>query len=434
MKSNFERQKPISFLQKHYHWIVAATILLMIFIYGGLNNNLQALHLIPLTEYLSISRADFSFAFLFQTLTSVLSTFFSGFVISRFGCRIPATIALVLVASSYFVLSRIETYPTLIFCGAIMGFALGFCSTAGATLTIRAWFRRHVGAVLGLVTAASGIGASVMAAIQTAAMEAGSFRTSFQFASIALFSCAILVFFLLRNKPEEKGLAPLGEGEEIIRKRKRIADDAFPGHSFKKLCTRPSFYFMFFTTFLSCFGLYLAYALIRSHFVDCGFSATRASAFFSTMMLLLTGSKFLVGALSDRLGARVINLVCLLCGAVSLVLLAFTKTAFVATLSMIFYAIALPTVTIMSPLLSYSLFGYRAQAQYTGIFLAIGSISSFLGTYVSNFIHDIFGSYQPSFLIGAGLCILSIGLFLVLYKMANKERLLSEQDSAPQEP
>ncbi len=426
MKSNPKTKTKRSYLRDHYHWIVAATVLFMIFVHGGVGNNLQSLHLIPITEYLSISRAEFSLAFSAQTITGALSTFLSGFLISRFGCRIPATVGLLTAGIGYLILANIKAYPALIVSGTLLGLTAGFCSTSGAALIVRAWFHRHAGTVLGLVTAASGIGASVMAFLQTAAMESGSFRSSFKVAADSLFLAAILFFVLVRNKPEDKGLVPLGDGEEVVGKRRRIADRAFAGASMKELWTRPAFYLMLLATLLSCFGLYMVLSILRSHFVDVGFSPTRASALYSTMMLFLTASKFLVGFFSDKIGARKVNLFCLLCAATSLALFALTSSFGMATLAVFIYAAALPTVTILTPLVAYSLFGYRAQAQYTGIFLAIVSVSNFFGNYVTNFLHDRFHSYRPSFWISFGIALFCFALFLLIYRLADRDRALQE--------
>lgn len=66
------------FLKENYHWIVAAVVLLMQFIYTGLVNNFSGYHLIPVSEALNISRTQFAFA---NTLRSVAGIFGNLFAI-----------------------------------------------------------------------------------------------------------------------------------------------------------------------------------------------------------------------------------------------------------------------------------------------------------------------------------------------------------------
>ena len=383
-----------TWLHTNYYWVVAGILILMIFVHGGAMNNFSTLHLIPITEHLSIARADFALAYGIKNIASMVSTFFSGFIITKWGSRITAPLGLLLMGISY-----------------------GFCTTSGAVVAIRLWFHRHEGTVLGVVTAASGIGGSLLSIFQTAVMEKGGFQASLYLCAGLAFGLVVLSFLLLRNRPEDIGLAPLGEGE---RRGRRPSSVGFAGFSMQELVKQPAFYLLLFCVILSSFSLYLAFNVIHNFFLDCGFSAAMATGLYSAMMLLVTLTKFLTGFCSDRIGAKKTNLVCVACGAVSLLLLAVMKNLAVAVAAVIAFSVALPIVTLMGPLVAGELIGYRAKAQYAGILVSAVSMANLFGNFLTNLIYDVFGSYRPAFALAAALSVVSILLFLILYRMTDR--------------
>ena len=411
------QKKRSGFLYNHYHWVVAVVLLLMVFVHGGSVNNFSTLHLIPITQKLNISRADFALAYSLKNIVGMVSTFFSGFIIAKMGSRFTAPLGLILLGGSYALVANVESLPMLMVGCAVLGASYGFCTTAGAVAVIRLWFHRHEGTVLGLVSAATGLGGSLLSIIQTAAMEKGSFKDSLMLCAILAFVMAVLVFLLLRNRPEDMGLLPLGEGERVKKRPKTVG---FAGLSMEQLWKQPVFYLQLGCVILSCFALYLSFNVVRNFFVDCGFSAAQATGLYSAMMLLLSVTKLAAGACCDRIGARKVNIICLVCSVVSLLMLALMRNFAMAVVAMIFYTVALPLLTMMGPLVASTVLGYRGQAQYTGILLAAVSFANLFGNYLTNWIYDQYKSYRPSFMLAAILSAISIVLYLILHRMADK--------------
>ncbi|MBQ8796645.1 MAG: MFS transporter, partial [Oscillospiraceae bacterium] len=279
------RKGTAGFLYVNYHWIIAAVMVMMIFVHGGSMNNFSTLHLIPITERLSIARADFALAYSFKNIASMISTFFSGFIIAKWGSRITTPVGLMLLGVSYVIVANVKSLPMLMVGCVIMGASYGFCTTSGAVAVVRLWFHRHEGTVLGVVTAASGIGGSLLSIAQTAVMEKGGFQASLYLCAGLAFGLVVLSFLLLRNRPEDMGLLPLGDGE---RRGKRPTSVGFAGLPMNALWKQPVFYLLLFCVMLSSFSLYLAFNVVRNFFVDCDFSAAQATGLYSAMLLLVT--------------------------------------------------------------------------------------------------------------------------------------------------
>ncbi len=410
-------------IKKNYHWVIAAVALLQLFFYTGASNNFTNLHLIPVSEHLGISRGDFSVAFSVKNLISMLTTFVSGAIVLKFGYRKVAGISMLLSTAAYLLLAFcLDSYLSLFLYCSILGATNAFCSASGATLIVSNWFHKHRGLVLGIVTAASGLGGSILCLAQTAAIEAFTWRGSFVLAGSGIGIGGILICLLVRNTPEEKGLVPLGEGEEIISKKKKASQEAREGLSLPQLFHRPSFYLMILLTFLSCLCAYILFLVVVPHLQDQGFSATEASMVNSFMMLILAFFKLAIGWLADKIGAKKVQLICMCFMGIGLILFGLAKSLAVAYLAAVCFSVALSVTTVMVPLLSLTLFGYKAQPQYTGIFMGMISGSSMVGGMLSNYLFDSIGSYTPG-LVAAGIVGFAlIPLYLVLYRLTEKDK------------
>ena len=151
-------------------------------------------------------------------------------------------------------------------------------------------------------------------------------------------------------------------------------------------------------------------------------SAADAATVQSIMLLSLAAAKFICGALSDLLGAKFINMLCMICGSIGLVLLTKVDGCSSALISSIFFSVGTVMTTITVPLLSTSLFGYKPQNTIIGIFMALIPASSVITCPIVNMLYDRIGSYSPIFLGTAGIGTVTTVLMIPLFIMAGRDR------------
>ena len=101
-------------------------------------------------------------------------------------------------------------------------------------------------------------------------------------------------------------------------------------------------------------------------------------------------------------------------------------------IAIVVFSMALPVMTILVPLLASSLFGYQAQNQYNGIFLSMVSAAGIVASPISNAVYDRIGTYSPVFLVAAVLTVVLMGGYLLLYRLADKDRAKLEAEEARQ--
>ena len=408
-------------LKNNYHWIIAAMALLQLLIYGGAVNNFSGYHMIPVTEDLEISRTAFSLANSLRAVMGVISTLFSGFLIQRFGYRKAAAAGLAVAGVAYVLFASMQAYWVLLLGSAFMGLSSGICFTAGVSRLINAWFHKHRGTVLGLVTAATGVGSTVLGFIQAAAIEYVSWRLSFVIVAALQLGLAVLIYLLVRNAPKDIGLQPYGINQNTPDKKAKTTH--WTGFSMEILKKRPAYYLMLLCAFLSCMCVLATQYNLVPYFQDCGMTATRTSKIYGIMMLLLGVVKLGMGALCDAIGAQKVTFLCHLACALGLTLvLVLPQTDAAMIGALIVYDLSIPLTTMMFPLLSVDLFGYSAQSQYIGVIMAIASASNIVSGPLANLVRDTVGSYRPVFWATAALSVCLIGLYGLLFTLVRRDR------------
>lgn len=407
----------LKWLKKHYHWIIAVVVFLMLAIDGGTINTLPGLHVVPVSEDMDISRAQFSLAISLKNLVAFTSTLLSGVLMVKFGFRTMATVGLFMSAGAYFFLSRTNSYLGLALGICAIGLSAGFCSMSGANRIISIWFHKNRGTVLGFVSAATGLGGSVMTMLQSAAIERSGWRASFLLAAILLATMAVVLFLLVRNQPQKIGLLPLGDGEIIAHKESKHHQQLFEGKSMQELLKTFPFYLMILCVFFGCLCVYMVSQVVLPYLQTRNLSFSQASSLYSILLLVMSGTKFLAGALCDSLGAKKVTLLCLGFNLLGILALLFARGYVACLAAVLIFSIGLPIVTVTIPLLGVSVFGYKAQAEYSGVFLSMTYAATIIAAPISNAIFDAVGSYAPAFWSAIGVTVLAALLHIVLFRL-----------------
>ncbi len=417
----------MSFIKKHYHWLIVALVLVQLTIHGGTNNNLT-LFFLPVSEDFGVSRSTFSLSTSLTSVASMAGTFLSGAILLRFGYRKSVFSLLLLGLCGMCVLSASNNMVTYCAGCVIWGLTAGVCISAGPPRLINAWFHRHQGAVLGAVTAATGLGGSLICLVLSGIIEKSGWKNAFLTAAVLMGIVALLILILVRDRPEDKGLKPFGEGQRIVKKKE--GDDHWIGYTFQEMVKSPEFYLMIASTFLSNFFSGGMLAIMNPHLQDVGLTATQAATMQSTMMLVLAAVKFGCGIFSDKVGAKWVTLFCIACTAIAAVLFIFVSGPSVALISVLIFSVSLPLTSVMMPLLSNALFGYQSQASCLSIFMGTAYLSGIISVPTANLIFDKLGSYNLFLWICAIGSATLLVLYPIMYKLAAKDkaRIIAEHN------
>ncbi|MFZ9017184.1 MAG: MFS transporter, partial [Ilumatobacteraceae bacterium] len=166
-----------------------------------------------LTEATGLSRVDLSVAYLVGTGASGFALPRAGRALDRWGARVVATCAVVLLASTLVVLSSVGPMGPVLGL-AVMSLAFGSLRFSGQgllTLSSRTmvsqWFERRRGVVTAVSNSFVSFGFAAAPARLRALIGIDGFRTAWRL--IAVFLVVVvggLVVVLFRNSPEASGL------------------------------------------------------------------------------------------------------------------------------------------------------------------------------------------------------------------------------------
>lgn len=412
----------LSWIKQRYHWIIALVMLIQLAIIGGVLNNYTSLYVIPVTTDLGILRADFSLAVSAKSLISFLCMMGSGILFMRFGAKKPILAGLAIMSAGLFLLSRSQNIATFAIASAIIGIAEAICATAAVSRVISVWFNRFQGTVLGLVSASTGYGSSILCIILSDIIQGSGWRTSYLVAALIVLVAGILVLLLIRNRPEDMGLTPYGMGYVPKNKKKQHKNTRWEGYSMQELARKPLFYFAILILFLSASSIYLTFSMIIPHLQNQGISPSDAAKVNSVFLILFAVFKFVFGALGDLIGAKKVAILCSLFGAIGLYLLADASTVASAMVGIFVFSMAIPVLTIVIPLLIIPLFGYRSHSASLGILMSIAPLGALVAEPISSAIYDKVGSYTPVFYFASILSLVVAVLFALLFFFAARSR------------
>ena len=415
-------------INANYHWIIAALAVLAMLICGGVGNSLNGITLIPITGSLGVSRGEFSAAMIAKNIGGVGLNMLSGILFVKFGYRKLVPVALMLSGLGFLLGSGAQTLTVMCVAGVIEGASV-LCTSAGNPRILGAWFHKHYGLLMGIVTAMTGLGGSIFSILFAKIVASYSWRAAYLTVAVLYFILALLFALLVRDRPQQMGLKPYGEGH-MPKNTKRESDDHWEGFSMAQLKKKPAFYLMVLGTLLSSICGYMALSVVSPHIQDCGMTPEIAAGVQSVVMIGLAVTKLAFGALSDKVGAKAMTLVSLVFLVVSMLLLANISNITSAYVAALAYAMALPLCGIVPPLLMPSLFGYQSGAKAIGVLYAMLSAASMIANPLTNSLRDAFGSYRPVFqgtaLVAAGVTV----LYVLLYALAAKERKKLERQTA----
>lgn len=411
----------LTYIKKHYHWIVAVIVFLEMIVYGGLINS-ASVYIQPISQTLGVPTTAYSVAMMPYTITCFIGTCLSGYLFAHFGYKKTALFSLVMIASSLVLTANANNLVVFGISKVMFGMGYGACFTAGAVYIIKCWFWKHQGLVLGAVNMATGLGGSLMTIILSASIEASGWRIANYVAAVMMAAVTVL-FLLVRNKPEDMKLKPFGAESGIQNTQKtKVRDHDYPGFPFAEQLKRPLFYMMCIAVLVSCVCLYMVSGFVVPHFRSVGLSSSQAASYQSIYMLMLAGTKLVIGFLYDRFGAKPVMIGCMVCGIVGQGMLSLTSDPVLGLIGILLFAVGLCMSSIMIPLIAAPLFGYKACLSVNGIFLGLSSFASLFSSPLASLCYDNMGNYMLAYRIGAIVNICMLALYLVMFAMSKKER------------
>lgn len=401
----------------HYGWAICVACMLLYICNMGLCSNILTIYL-PFIEDRGISDSMGSAILSVRCLFSFLATFFVGLYYEKLSLRRGLLLCSAVGVVFPLVFCVAGANPFLYYLGAALaGIAYGIGCIYPASLLLGNWFHARRGFALGLSAAGSGVSTTLFSPLLSAVVTRYSLQGAFALQSGIMALSAVLVYLIVRDTPQEKGLLPYGETAETVQHHTPQPAFAPPRHMMVMLAIM----------MLLSGGAGLAFSghlavLMRTE----GYAAELAAAMVSLFGLVLVVSKLLTGAIADRIGTK----------RCSVLLFAIFILGCLFVLGMdgsaVFWCVALaaalgagsPIYNVGPPLWAADLASgeyYAKTLKHLQIFYNLGGI---LFTVVPGLIADHTHEYKSSFLLFAVMMAAALLILLWAYR---RRSILSPQ-------
>ncbi len=398
----------------HYGWVICLCATLILGCGMGLTVNAFSVYLNYFIEQWGYTHSLTSLFNTMRSLFAFLSMFFMGPLFKRAGIRNGLTFGMLLTALGFALGSLARNRAVFFLCAMCLGTGYGLCGVAGTSMLVRRWFHDRLGFALGMCACGSGLAAMVGPEVITMAIERHGLRPSFLGEAAVVAAIGLLTWLLMRNDPAEKGQTPYGEGRVLEGKKSRLVCCDTPLSRRDWVLLIPS---------LICLGMAASPATgnFAVHFRTCGFSPVMAAAAVSVFGAVLTGSKFLFGAASDRWGCRratTVFCLILMSGFAVMCLLKRLPQPVLLILSAVLVGIGYPPSTVGLSIWAGDLEMPEHYDVTVRRFQSLYLLGTVVGSPLPGLLADRFGSYVPAY----ALMILFIAVILTAVLITYRRR------------
>ena len=392
---------------RHPAWRIAVVAAVVLIGSAGFRST-PGILLDPLNEAFGWSEATVGFAVSVNLVLFGLMGPFAAAAMGRFGMRPVVASALTLVAlGSALTVFMTEPWHLVLFWGVFVGVGAGCMATVFAATVAQRWFVARRVVVTGALTAASATGQLIFLPSLAQLADGPGWKWVSITTSVAALAVVPLVWFGLREKPEDLGVTALGapDGWRTPDPQPHPIRTAFTGLS---VASRTLAFWLLAGSFFVC-GL-STNGLIGTHFVNAahshGMSEARAAGLLALIGIFDVIGTIASGWLTDRVDPRKLLLVYY--GLRGLSLLALEDVLETGGVPLVVFIVfyGLDWVATVPPtvVLCQRTFGDRGAVVY-GWVLASHQFGAALAAWAAGAFKAWTGTYRLAFAIAGMMCL-----------------------------
>jgi len=403
-----------------YGYVIVAVGFIIMGLTFGLNYSFGVFFK-PLIAEFGWAKATTSAAYSMLTLVAGFLGIFAGRLADRFGSKVTAIAGGCFLGLGFLLLSQVQNiWQFYLFYGVIVAAGVGGVWPALLS-TVPRWFVSRRGLMSGIVGSGTGFGIILISPLASQIIYQYDWRTAYIIIGAAALVLIVLVALLLRRDPSQMRLLPYSTHEKEEDKTFTVT----PCISFgEAVCT---WQFWTLCIIYLCFGFSLHTVMVHvvPHAIELGIPAISAASILAIIGGFNTMGRLVMGAITDRFPVKSSLFISLLLLLLTLICLIFIRDLWVFYLFAVFFGFTYGAVLIVQPLLSVRLFGLNSLGVILGAVAFTYTIGGALGPYLSGYIFDMTGGYNPAFMISAVLIAIAVLLTVALsqFDKCNESRL-----------
>jgi sugar phosphate permease len=194
----------------HYAWVIALITFVVMLITAAVRAT-PGLFMVPLEAEFGWSRAVISASIAVNIALFGLIGPFAASVMDRWGLRRVVLGALALMSAAVAISTRMSTeWQFFMLWGVVVGAGTGVTAMVLAAVIATRWFDQRRSLVMGMLSAANATGQLAFLPLLAVVVEASDWRSAALIVAAAAAVVFVLVWFFMRDRPSDIGLAPYG--------------------------------------------------------------------------------------------------------------------------------------------------------------------------------------------------------------------------------
>ncbi|MBD3647683.1 MAG: MFS transporter [Pseudomonadales bacterium] len=288
------------------YWLILASFIAQ-FVAVGCQNYVIGPFMIPMTEDLGWTRAEFTIPRTIGQVIMATTGFFVGAYVDKFGARRFMLFGVALLGCSLYSLSLIETlWQWVALNGFILTIGAALIGNLVVNVTLSKWFVDFRGRAIAFAAMGVSFAGVLLTPLTTWVIDAEGWRAAWQWLSLGAVLLIIPVALTMRRSPEDYGLVPDGRSREYMssgKGEKALAD--FANSMTRREAVRTSSFYMLVVAF-GLFGITIQVMLLQTvpFMTDAGHSRTVAALMITVASIPALLSKPVWGWLIDGLDAK----------------------------------------------------------------------------------------------------------------------------------
>ena len=395
----------------HYAWTVLGVTFVCLLI-SAATRATPSILMVPLENEFGWSRTTISMAISLNILLyGLIGPFAAGFI-NRYGPRRVMAASAILIGLGTLATITIK-HPWQLFAlwGVLVGVGTGIIAIVLGATVVQRWFYAHRGLALGMLTASAATGQLVFLPFLAKLVVDHGWRSAvITMATLALLMAPIALL-LMRDRPHDKGLLPLGQPEGMPVPTAAVQNPFVAAIAALTTASRSKEFWILAGSFFICGAS--TNGLIGTHLVpacmDHGMPEVQAASLLAVMGIFdlvgTTGS----GWLSDRFDNRTLLFTYYGLRGLSLLYLpyGFISEGHGLSWFAVFYGLDWIATVPPTVALARQAFGAEKTGLVFGWIMASHQIGAALAASFAGFIRTNEGSYDHAFIIAGSLCLVT---------------------------
>ncbi|MFZ1889124.1 MAG: MFS transporter [Candidatus Binataceae bacterium] len=393
-------------------WTIVASMFVTLFLVFGSGYNTGTLFFPQLVKHFGWTHARTAWLTSALALSAGFCAPLVGWLLDKIEARIVMASGAALAGAAFLMASDSHSFMPMLIAYLVLGIGIGAATLLPAALVIANWFGARRGMAMGVTFAGTALGGAAMIAVgNVAILHFGGWRAGYVALGLPMIVVVIpLILIMIRTRPPETREMSV-----------QASADALPGFELGEAIRTRSFWMISAAQFLySCVAAAAGLHLV-SYLIGLGYTETFGAGMASLALMLAAGGKLIMGALSDRVSARVALSANFIVQGIAMILALTIGRGVMMPIFMLLFGLSLGAPLVLIPLLTADSMGLKRFGSIGGIAGVFNTIGAAVGPVMAGRIFDVSGSYVPAFEIFAVLCGLGVIVTLACRPLAAEQ-------------